>query len=34
MEVATFSLEECISQDEIFNKIYSETAKIHLKNIK
>jgi len=34
MEVVTFSLEECISQDEIFEKIYNETSKIHLDNIK
>ena len=34
MEVATFSLEECSSQDEIFDKIYKETAKVHLNNIK
>ncbi|MDQ7022525.1 MAG: tRNA uracil 4-sulfurtransferase ThiI [Candidatus Gracilibacteria bacterium] len=34
MEVATFSIEECCSQDEIYDKIYNETAKIHLQNIK
>jgi hypothetical protein len=34
MEVTTFSLDECKSMDEIFDKIYTETAKIHLNNIK
>jgi hypothetical protein len=34
MEVVSFSIEECKSQDEIFDKIYTETAKIHLDNIK
>jgi hypothetical protein len=34
MEVLTFSLEECISKDDILEKIYTETAKIHLENIK
>ncbi len=34
MEVVTFSLEECKSQDEIFDTIYKKTAEIHLDNIK
>jgi len=34
MEVSTFSLEECSSQDEIFDKIYKKTAEIKLENIK
>jgi len=34
MEVVTFSIEECSSQDEIFDKIYKKTAEIHLNNIK
>jgi len=34
MEVLTFDLDGCTSKDEIFDKIYNETAKVHLKNIK
>lgn len=34
MEVVTFSIEECSSQDEIFDKIYKKTSEIHLNNIK
>ena len=34
MEVVTFSLEDCISQDEIFDTIFQKTKEIHLKTIK
>ena len=34
MEVVSFSIEECSSKEEIFDKIYKEVANIHLDNIK
>jgi hypothetical protein len=34
MEVLTYSLEECISKEEIFDIIYKKTAEIHLDNIR
>ena len=34
MEVVSFSIEECSSKDEIFDKIYKKTAEIHLNSIK
>lgn len=33
MEVISFSIEHCISQEEIFDTIYQETQKIHLQNV-
>lgn len=34
MEVVTFSIDDCTSQDEIFDTLYKKTAEIHLENIK
>lgn len=34
MEVATFSIQDCTSQDDIFNTVFQETKKIHLETIK
>ena len=34
MEVSTFSIEDCTSKEEIFDKIYKEVSKVHLDNIK
>jgi len=34
MEVISFSIEECKSRDEIFDKIYKEVSNIHLNSVK
>lgn len=34
MEVTSFSIEECSSKEEIFDKIYQEVSKIYLENLK